>query len=428
MKFHKIFFVLIIFLLLFSAAVEAEKEIEFWTISLSPNYDDYFLKKIDEFETKNPNFKVIWEDTNFSSINQQLRYRIAEGNVPEVVNLSPQLMLSLLKDNLLYPISDFKEDYSQDYYPLLWDNGFYEGKYYAFPWYLSSKLMLYNQEIFKIAGIDPTNIIKNQEQLFAVAEEITKKTGVYALMPQLKIQHEFIEAGIDLFEDQNKKEKAAFNTTAAKEIIIRYQNLAEAGVIPKDTLDSGFNVALERYKKNDLAILFAAPQFLDEIEKESSYLKEQTALAVIPTVENGVINSPLMNLVIPQEAAHKEAAAEFAALITSAESQREFSQLSSILSSAVDSRDQSKLKLEKESIITEIDSKSSLKNQAQKILTKQLSKSKDLTLIHPKSDKLIKVLDEEFARAFANKITAQEALNNMERKWNQILNEENNDE
>lgn len=425
LKFKKAIFILIL-ILLFPTVVQAEKEIEFWTISLRPQHDEYFLEKIEEFESKNPDFKIIWEDTNFSSINQKLRYRIAAGNVPEVVNLSPQLMASLLQEDLLYPISDLKQDYSQNYYPLLWDNGLYQGKYYAFPWYVSSKLMVYNQEIFKIAGLDPQKEINSQEHLFEAAKKITKETGVYALMPQIKIHHEFIEAGIDLFEDQNKREKAAFNTDAAAEIIKKYQELAALGVIPKDSLSSGFNIALERYKKNDLAILFAAPQFLDDIEQSSEYLREQTALAAIPTAEDGVVNSPLMNLVIPKGADYKKEAAEFAYLITSAESQQQFSQRTSVLSSALPKEE--KLRAEADNNGLSSVQSLSLRNQAQKILKMQLAKSKDLTLIHPQADQLIKILDQEFARAFANKISAEEALNNMEKAWNQILNEENNNE
>lgn len=422
----KIIFFVFIMILLFPAAVQAEKEIEFWTISLSPQYDDYFFKKIEEFESKNPGLKIVWEDINFSSINQKLRYRIAAGDAPEVVNLSPQLMSSLLKEDLLYSISDLKQDYSKNYYPLLWENGLYQGKYYAFPWYVSSKLMAYNQEIFKIAGLDPENVINNRKELFETAEKITNKTGVYALMPQIKIHHEFIEAGIDLFADQNKKIKAAFNTEAAEKIISQYQSLAEKGVIPKDSLNSGFNVALERYKKNDLAILFTSPQFLDQIKNESRYLKEQTILSAIPTAKKGVINSPLMNLVIPAGADYKKQAADFAYFITSAESQREFSQLSSVLSSALSQKED--LKADNKKIITEVNAKSNLEDEAQKILRRQLFRSKDLTLVHPQAEKLIKVMEAEFARAFANKISAQEALNNMERKWNQILDEENSDE
>ncbi|MFP4021498.1 MAG: ABC transporter substrate-binding protein, partial [Halanaerobium sp.] len=162
----KILLTFMIIVLCFSAtaAAEAEQEIEFWTINLSPQFDDYFLKKIEEFEDRNPEIKIVWEDINFSGINQQLRYRIAAGEIPEVVNLSPELMESLLEEDLLFAISSLDQDYSQSYYPLFWENGYYKGEYYAFPWYASSKLMAFNQEIFKIAGLDPKNIPQNRDE------------------------------------------------------------------------------------------------------------------------------------------------------------------------------------------------------------------------------------------------------------------------
>jgi len=423
---RKILLIFLLTILFFSAAVQAEKDIEFWTINLSPQFDDYFIKKIEEFENKNPEINIEWKDINFSSINQQLRYRIAEGNIPEVVNLSPQLMASLLEDELLFPISRLDKDFSQYYYPLFWGNGYYNDDYYAFPWYASSKLMVFNQEIFRIAEVNPQNIPQTREEFFDLAEKITAETGVYALMPQIKIQHEFIEAGIKLFENEDQRSKAAFNTEKAEAIINRYQNLAEKGVIPKDTLSSGFNIALERYKKNDLAILLTAPQFLKEIENESDYLRDVTALSIIPTAEEGVINAALMNLVIPKGASHKKEAAEFAHFITSAEAQAEFSERASVLPSAVIS--EKKTNIKKKEIITETAPKKKLETEAQKILQEQLPRNKDLTLIHPQADRLIRVMDEQFARAFAGKISAREALNIMEEKWNQILAEEKNND
>jgi multiple sugar transport system substrate-binding protein/putative chitobiose transport system substrate-binding protein len=57
-----------------------------------------------------------------------------------------------------------------------------------------------------------------------------------------------------------------------------------------------------------------------------------------------------------------------------------------------------------------------------------LSRNQDLTLIHPEADRLLKIMDEQFARAFLGKISAREALNFMEVKWNQILAEEKNND
>ncbi len=421
---NKFLYVLLIILLCFSTQAEAAKEIEFWTINLSPHFDNYFFNKIEEFESENTDIKIKWEDVNFSTINQQLRHRLASGDIPEVVNLSPQLMASLLEEDLLFPISTLDKDYSDQYYPLLWENGNYQGQDYAFPWYLSSKLMIFNQEIFKIAGIDPKRVPKSREELFKTAEIITEKTGVYGLMPQLKIQHELIEAGIELFKEENGQLQAAFNTKKAEKIISRYQELAAKGVIPKDTLNSGFNIALERYQKNELAILLSPPQFLKAVENESQYLRDVTALSVIPAAEDGVINAALMNLVIPKAASHKKEAAEFAHFITSAAAQAEFSRLASVLPSAVIEE----AEVNQNNLLTETADNRSLESEAQQILRKQLSRNQDLTLIHPEADRLIKVMEEQFARAFLGKISAAEALNIMETKWNQILAEENNND
>lgn len=405
-------------------AVKAETEIEFWTINLSPKFDDYFLNKISEYEENNPDLKIIWEDINFSSINQQLRYRIAEGNVPELVNLSPQLMASLLEEGLLYPISNFKKNYSEIYLPLLWENGYYQGEYYAFPWYLSSKLMAYNQEIFKIADLNPAEPPTTKTELFEISAEITEKTGVYGLMPQIKILPEFIEAGIEIFKKEDNQLKAAFNTPEALKIIERYQKLAAEGVIPADTLTSGFNVALERYLENDLAILFTPSQFLKKIESESKYLRDNTYLAAIPAAKEGVINAALMNLVIPAAADYKEEAADFGHFISSPASQQEFSELAAVLPSALSNTNneaQDNNGENKKRKISSLGEGDSLEDQARKILMEQLPHNQDLTLIHPQAPQLIKIMDEQFARAFASKISAAEALKQMELGWNEIL-------
>lgn len=417
---------MLLIILATASPIQAKTELEFWTINLSPNYDNYFLEKIEEFEEKNPNLKIIWQDINFSSINQKLRYQIAAGKAPALVNLSPQLMAPLLKDDLLRPISDFQKDYNKNYYPLLWENGYYQGKYYAFPWYLSSKVMIFNQEILKIAGLNKTDLTQNKAALYKAAEKITAKTGIYALMPQIKIEQEFMEAGINLFEDPAKKQKAAFNNKKAESIIKRYQDLVQKKVIPKDSLTAGFNIALERYQKNELAILFSPQQFIKEIESESKYLKDISQAAVIPTAEKGLVNAALMNLVLPKNNPHPKEALKFAAFISSHKSQSEFSRIAPVLASTKSTDLDSNLKQEK--LLDTANNQISLSKKVQVILKKQLSRNQDLTLIHPKADKLLKVMETEFSRAFANKISAKEALNQMEKKWNKILAEETLDD
>jgi multiple sugar transport system substrate-binding protein/putative chitobiose transport system substrate-binding protein len=405
---------LVFFIQMSSPVFAAKTEVKFWTINLSPQYKDYFEKKIIQYEQLNPTIKINWQDINFSAINQQLRYKISAGNSPDLVNLSPQLMLPLLNDNLLFPISDFNFNYSKQYFTKLWQSGSYQNKIYAFPWYFSSKVLAYNKEILKLAGIKKENL-QTKADFYQAAAQITNRTKLAAFMPQINLAAEFREAGINLFKSENGELKAAFNTEKAVEIIKKYQVMAEQGIIPKDSLNYSFNVALERYLDNDLAFLITSPQFLTQITADSNYMAEMTDLTALPVGKGKILNGALMNLVIPKTAKNKKEAASFAVFITSAHLQTEFSQLTGVLPSTRES-------LTEGFLAAEIETNDSLKLQAQKLIADQLIYASDLTLLHPQAEQLTKILTEEFSRAFAGKISARQALNNMEKGWNNILN------
>ncbi|RQD78159.1 MAG: extracellular solute-binding protein, partial [Halanaerobium sp. MSAO_Bac5] len=228
----KIFFLILVFIVFLSFNTKAETQIEFWTINLSPQYDQYFLDKIAEFEAQNPELKIKWEDISFSSIQQKLRQKISEGKAPQVVNLSPQLMSALVYEDLLYAISNFEQNYGAEYFINLWESNNYDGEIYAFPWYVSTRVMAYNKEIFKIAGLDPEDFPQKQIEFFETARRLKAGSGVYAFMPQLQIHEEFKKTGLNIFELNNDKVRAAFNDDKAVEIVREYQNLARDGVVP----------------------------------------------------------------------------------------------------------------------------------------------------------------------------------------------------
>ncbi|MGM0602549.1 MAG: ABC transporter substrate-binding protein [Bacillota bacterium] len=410
----KILMILLILFLIFSAVfpVSAEKtEIEFWTINLSPRFDDYFVKLIESYEKENPDIEIKWEDNSFSAVKQKLLYRMAEDRSPDVVNLSPELMISLVKEDLLYPVSDFDREFFQDYYQSLWEAGVYNGKSYAFPWYLSTQIIMYNKEIFMFAGLEKDSYPKSIDELKITAEKIKESTGIYGFMPQIRIHHEFIKAGIELYKEKEDKIIPAFNTEKAVEIVKWYQDLMKEDLIPADTLSGGYNRALERYIDGELGMLITGPQFIDKIKEESPYIYEATAAAPLVLREGEKISAALMNVVIPKKSKNPDKAAEFAHYLTGAEAQQEFAEKANVLSSAKNAGGE--------------DFKNqngySLKSAVRKISEKQLEKAVDMTLKVPQADELIRVMDIEFSRAVNSKITAEEAVNRMEKGWLDIL-------
>ncbi|MFW6280590.1 MAG: ABC transporter substrate-binding protein, partial [Halanaerobium sp.] len=66
----------------------------------------------------------------------------------------------------------------------------------------------------------------------------------------------------------------------------------------------------------------------------------------------------------------------------------------------------------------------SLTENARQILMINLEKTTDLTPLEKNANEIIKVMDQQFARAFAGKISAEEALELMEIGCRKILNEE----
>ncbi|RCW47769.1 ABC transporter substrate-binding protein [Halanaerobium sp. MA284_MarDTE_T2] len=417
----KILFILIIIITVFSAGktLSAEKtEIEFWTINLSPRFDEYFENLIENYERENPDINIIWEDNSFSAVKQKLLYRMAEDRSPDVVNLSPELMTSLVKEDLLYPVSNFDKDFYQDYYQGLWEVGVFNGKSYAFPWYLSTQIMMYNKEIFMFAGIEENDYPKNIDELKLTAEKIKENTGIYGFMPQIKIHHEFIKAGIELYTEKNGRIMPAFNTKKAVEILRWYQNLMQKDLIPADTLTGGYNLALERYINGELGILITGPQFIDKIKEESPYIYDVTAAAPLVLREGEKISAALMNVVIPKKSKNPEKAAEFAHYLTGAEAQQEFAEKANVLSSAKNAGGED-LKNKNGDL---------LKSAVREISKKQLKKAVDMTLKLPQADELIRVMDIEFGRAVKSKNTAEEAVNRMEKGWLDILNKGNETE
>src|SRR4051812_35037757 len=54
-------------------------ELNFWTISLSPNFDDYINGRIKVFEDQNPGITVKWTDLPYGAMENKLLTSIAGG-------------------------------------------------------------------------------------------------------------------------------------------------------------------------------------------------------------------------------------------------------------------------------------------------------------------------------------------------------------
>ena len=390
--------------------VEAVSEIEFWTINLQPTFNDYFNRMIEQYESENIGVKIVWKDLPFAAIQQKLLSSMAGGVSPDVVNLSTEMTRPLIEKKALVAIDQINPNFADTYFAGIWQAGEYHGHVYAFPWYVSTKVIMYNQEIFAAAGLDPEKPPKTMDDIKEFSRQIKDKTGINGFIPHIRMYNEFVSHGIPLFSDEEQRE-VAFNTKEAVAVVQWYLDLINEDIITIEDIRGGYNEAIQRYMSGNLGMLITGPQFLSRIKTNAPDIYENTRVAHLPLGKAKVINAAAMNVVIPKTSKNPQEAADFAYFITGDYAQLEFSKIVNILPSAI--------KAAQDDFFTAGDN--TPEGIARRISAEQLQWARDMTITAKNSSKLIKAIDEEFEKAYYGKITAEEAVANMAGRWEEIL-------
>ncbi len=70
-------------------------KISFWTMQLSPTFDDYLTGVIASFESENPTIKVDWVDVPWGDMENKILSAAASKTMPDVANLNPHFAQKL---------------------------------------------------------------------------------------------------------------------------------------------------------------------------------------------------------------------------------------------------------------------------------------------------------------------------------------------
>ena len=322
-----VFIILLIVIFIFGANLffknntPANNEVVFWTLQLG-TFDKYINRVISDFEKENPNIKIKWVDVPYSEGEKRTLAALLSDNPPDLINLTPDFSAMAAQKNALYEIP--KEDLT-DFPESLINSVSYNGKVFAFPFYLTSAITLVNSDLMKKAGI--RKIPSNYDEMYSYAKQIREKTNAYAEMPTINENDTFLKIlnkyGINIFENLNSKE--------SQKIFEMYENLYKNNLIPKESVTQGHREALEKYMAGQIVFIQAGANFLNIIKENAPKVYENTIPSNQMTGSNNKYDFSLMNLIIPQKAKNKEYALKFAKYLTNEQNQLEFSKLTSVL-------------------------------------------------------------------------------------------------
>lgn len=303
-------------------------EISFWTMQLSPTFDDYLNGVISDFENKNQGITVKWVDVPWGDMEKKILAAAASNGMPDVANLNPHFAQQLAQLGALADMEKLASDVKEDYFKGAWEASQFNGKTFGLPWYLTTGITFYNKALFEKAGLDPEKPPVTFEDLYTYSKQIKEKTGKYGFMTALSQQsamEDFEKMGIRLFNKDYTK--ANFTSPEVMEAVKFYKKMMDEGLMPKESLTEGTGKAIQMYSAGEIAMFPGGTSHAGMIESNSSDVYTNTGVGKQLVNPNGKINVAVMNITVSEKSKNKEAAVKFAKFLTNAPNQVEFAKI-----------------------------------------------------------------------------------------------------
>jgi len=396
-------------------SADGNQVVEFWTMQLSPEFDTYFNQLITEFETENPGVKVQWVDVPWAEMERKVLTTLsaAAADAPDVINLNPGFASQLAERGAWMNLDEkLPADVRSLYLPNIWKASSLDGKTFGLPWYLTTRVAIYNTDILKQAGI--TKPPATFAELAQVAKQVKAKTGKYAFFTTVvpgdsgELMESFVQMGVPLVDESGK---AAFNTPKGKEVFQYWVNLYKEGLMPKEVLTEGHRHAIDLYQRGDTAVLASGAEFLRTIATNAPTVAKASASAPQITGDTGKKNVAVMNLVIPQDTNVPDAALKFAQYVTNDKNQLAFAKAANVLPSTLKALEDSYFSAEPANA-TPID-------KARVISAKQMKDAEVLVPAMKNVKQLQKVLYDNLQAAMLGQKTVDQAIADAANEWNQ---------
>ncbi|MFE1312013.1 ABC transporter substrate-binding protein [Streptomyces sp. NPDC058755] len=321
------------------ASGKVEGDITFQTWNLRANFKPYFEGLIADFEKKYPGTHVKWIDQPAEGYADKISADAAGGTLPDVVNVSPDLVAPLAKAGLALDLDKAAGKYASEYLDGAWASHQVPGLNgtFAFPWYLNTGPLFYNKSLFEKAGLDPSTPPKTYDELFADALQMAKKSdGKVATLANVPTVEDFGRYGVQLM---NKKGTGfAFNDTKGVELLSKYKELYDAKALDPQALTATPESSGKKFLTEAVAMNPGSALDLGNFKKQAPNLYKNIGITDQIT-STGHVNMYVMGVMVNSRTKHTPAAVAFAHFVTDAQNQMSFAKKVAIFPSTAGSLD-----------------------------------------------------------------------------------------
>ena len=387
----------------------------FWTMQLQPQHTNFFNNLIRNFGSDNPGVQVNWVDIPWEAMASKILTAVSANTAPDVVNLNPTFASQLAAKNAWLNLNEkVPPAVKAQYLPNIWQANTLNGASFGVPWYLTTRVTIYNQDLLKQAGIQkpPATFA----ELAQTAKTIKEKTGKYAFFvtfsanDSAEVLESLVQMGVKLVDESGK---AAFNSPEGKAAFQYWVDLYQQGLLPPEVLTQGHRHAVELYQSGAIALLGSGAEFLNSIATNAPTIAKISAAAPQITGKTGKKNVAVMNLTIPRTTKNEEAALKFALFVTNTQNQLAFAQAANVLPSTTEAVKQYIAAIAK-------DKKGSSVQQARQVSATQLKDAEVLIPPMKNLNQLQKAIYENLGAAMLKQKTVDQALEEAAQTWNSL--------
>ncbi|RPE45912.1 carbohydrate ABC transporter substrate-binding protein (CUT1 family) [Streptomyces sp. Ag109_O5-1] len=395
------------------ASGKVEGDITFQTWNLRANFKPYFDGLISDFEKKYPDTHVKWIDQPAEGYADKISADAAGGTLPDVVNVSPDLVAPLARAGLALDLDKAAAKYRSEYLDGAWASHRIPGMSgtYAFPWYLNTGPLFYNKSLFKEAGLDPAQPPKTYDDLFADALKMAKQSGgKVATLANVPTIEDFGRYGVELMNKEGTG--FAFNDAKGVELLTRYQELYDAKALDPQALTATPESSGKKFLTEAVAMNPGSALDLDNFKKQAPNLYKNIGITDQIT-STGHVNMYVMGVMVNTKTRHTPAAVAFAHFVTDAQNQMSFAKQVAIFPSTAGSLD--------DPYFTEEDGTD--ETRVRIAAAKSLQNAVNYTPVLF-SDQMKTALRNEVAKALLGKESPKAALDNAVKACDQLLQQQ----
>ncbi|MFD9094711.1 ABC transporter substrate-binding protein [Streptomyces collinus] len=321
------------------ASGKVEGDITFQTWNLRANFKPYFEGLITDFEKKYPGTHVKWIDQPAEGYPDKISADAAGGTLPDVVNVSPDLVAPLAKAGLALDLDKAAAAYRSEYLDGAWASHQVPGLSgtWAFPWYLNTGPLFYNKSLFRKAGLDPSKPPTTYGDLFADALRMAERSGgKVATLANVPTIEDFGRYGVRLMNKEGTG--FAFNDTKGVELLTKYKELYDAKALDPQALTATPESSGKKFLTEAVAMNPGSALDLGNFKKQAPGLYKNIGITDQIT-STGHVNMYVMGVMVNSRTRHTPAAVAFAHFVTDAHNQMSFAKKVAIFPSTAGSLD-----------------------------------------------------------------------------------------